>query len=213
MPQLKRTAVDGAFYTVFSQHGLDVEGTRQRVAEQMNSQTQEVEEQAARACREVEDLREQSTRISRDYRAGKLPADDYIRLRAEIAEESEAAQAESKRLREHAAAVSESAEKLDAESETLRALAELQAQIADRTAKGEARGIEALRAALSTVFDVVYVSPGVAGYKWPFYLEPQVREELLEVIPKAALALPVPENNSSGSGLSRALFGRVPIRD
>lgn len=44
---------------------------------------------------------------------------------------------------------------------------ELQAQIADRTAKGEARGIEALRAGISTVFDVVYVSSGNPGYRRP----------------------------------------------
>jgi hypothetical protein len=49
---------------------------------------------------------------------------------------------------------------------------------------------------------VVYVSPGNPGYKWPFYLEPQVREALLQDVPKAALALPVPENNSSGSGVA-----------
>jgi hypothetical protein len=48
---------------------------------------------------------------------------------------------------------------------------------------------------------VVYVSPGNPDYKWPFYLEPEVREKLLQDIPMAALALPVPENNFSGSGV------------
>ncbi len=73
--------------------------------------------------------------------------------------------------------------------------------IADRTGKADAKGIEALRAAIAAVFDVVYVSPGNPSYKHPFYLEPQVREELLDGIPKAELALPVPENNSSGRGV------------
>jgi hypothetical protein len=212
MPPLKRSAVDGAFYEIFSQTGIDIEATRQRIAQHLDTQVREITEQAARAEREVKDPQEQDARVDRDHRSGGLPLADYTRLRDQIAAEQVGAEAEALRLREHANAVIESAEHIDAESETLRALAELQAQIADGTAKGEAKGIQALRAAIATVLDVVFVSPGNPSYKYPFDLEPELREELLESMPKGALALPVPENNSSGSGLPRALFGRVPIR-
>jgi hypothetical protein len=90
------------------------------------------------------------------------------KLLGQITEEREGATAEAARLREHANAVAESAEHIGAESETLRALAELQAQISDKTVKGEARGTEALRAAIATVLEVVYVKswrPGLQSIR------------------------------------------------
>lgn len=67
-------------------------------------------------------------------------------LSAIISEEREGAEAEAKRLREHATAVAESTEKIDAESETLQALAELQASPGPRSpakVAAEALGIKA----------------------------------------------------------------------
>ena len=48
---------------------------------------------------------------------------------------------------------------------------------------------------------LVHAAEGMPELMQDDYLEPEVREELLEDIPRAALALPVPENNLSGSGV------------
>src|SRR5262249_16823905 len=77
-------------------------------------------------------------RVERDYLAGSLPAADYARLRARLAEEAEGAAAELARLREHEQHVAAEGALKDAEAEVLRHLADLRA--------GAAEGIDAVRA-------------------------------------------------------------------
>lgn len=105
-----------------------------------------------------------ATRINRDYRAGELSPANYERLSADIAAELEAAEAESRRLREHAEQVRGAANGIDAEAETLRALAELRAQICEQVNDRGVAGIEALRAAVASLFESVEVIPDPPGF-------------------------------------------------
>ena len=117
MPPQDRAAVDSTFLEMFEQTAVDLEGTLKQVAAQMETRLAEVEAQADRAEREVSDLRTQAARVNRDYRAGTLTAANFERLSTDIADELEAAEAESQRLREHADTVRETAGEIDGEAE------------------------------------------------------------------------------------------------
>lgn len=68
-------------------------GGREHIAAQLDARISEAGGQAAPTTREATDLRTQSDRVERDYRRGALAAEDYARLRADIAEGLLAAEA------------------------------------------------------------------------------------------------------------------------
>jgi hypothetical protein len=72
MPRLKQADVDGAALRLFEDVGLDVEGTRERIAAQLSERVDAVRAQRDRAEREAADLRAQAARLDRDYRRGAL---------------------------------------------------------------------------------------------------------------------------------------------
>jgi hypothetical protein len=207
MPDQNRAAVDTAFFSVFTQTSLDLEGTRRQVAEQIGARLGEVEAQANRAAREASSLRDQAARVEHDYRSGDLSAANYERITAEVAAELEAAEAEAARLEEHTDLVERASGDIDGESETLRALADLRSQIAGTIGSdSSAKEVDALRAAVASLFEVVYVRPGDPAYGG-YYLEPQVRRELVDALrpgdelAPVALGLSGPGNKLTGTGV------------
>jgi hypothetical protein len=184
MPDQNRAAVDTAFFSVFTQTSLDLEGTRRQVAEQIGARLGEVEAQANRAAQEASSLRDQAARVEHAYRSGDLSAANYERITAEVAAELEAAEAEAARLEEHT---------------------DLRSQIAGTIGSdSSAKEVDALRAAVASLFEVVYVRPGDPAYGG-YYLEPQVRRELVDALrpgdelAPVALGLSGPGNKLTGT--------------
>jgi len=157
MPILLRSAVEIAAVDMFAKTAFDFATTREHVAGQLSTRVAEVVAQAARAEREAADLQGQADRVERDYRRGALPAEDYARMRADIAAELTATAAERTRLLAHADELRAAEVNLDAEDVTLRALAELRQAIAGQISNTE--GIGALRAAMAQVFEFVSMMP------------------------------------------------------
>ena len=195
MPPLARPAVEVPMLAMFEQDAFDYEATRRYFAEQLDARITETTAQAERAEREVAELRAQADRIRGDYRRGKLDADEYGSLRAEIAEELDAAEAQARQYAAHAAAAESERGNVDAESETQRRLAELREAIAAavRDANGD---VGALHTAIAQVFGRAWVvadpfRPGEYG------VLPEPRPEMT--------------NRADGLELPAERLNRVPV--
>jgi len=91
MPHLRRLDIDQAVYRYFEQVGLDIEATRQTIAEARNRKLAEVSVLHDEAEREARLADERLARIRRDYTDGKLSAEDWHEFRTELRAERDAA--------------------------------------------------------------------------------------------------------------------------
>jgi hypothetical protein len=180
MPVLRRADVDRAALSEFEQTALDYEATREHVERHLRSGAEDARTQADRAAREAAELRARADRIRRDYRRGKLDADDNRAFRDEVADELAAAEAETARLTARAAEADAALADLDAESETLRRLTELRATVAGRI--NGARDVPALRAAIAQVFAQFWIvaDPFRLGH---YGVLPEPRPEMVNALP------------------------------
>lgn len=204
---------------LFEEMALDMDATRTHVAEQYDHCLGEIRPLAERAEKEVTKLDGQAQRITADYRAGKLDADTFASLRDEIAAERAAAEAEADRLAAQVEQVGKTAANVDTDHELLRRLAELRVAAASRVERAaENDDVPALRAAISSVFEVVYLRPAdhpitsIKGYAEgaalvedrPLYVEPHLRSEIVEDYAEDAAPLfqrvPLRLTGFSGSG-------------
>ena len=186
---IKRAEVDAAPLKMFESWSLDLDATRAALTEQVSERVQVAVVEADRAAAEIQERRAGLERIERDYLAGDLPAGDYARLSAKLAEELAAAEGEYERFSNQADAMREGGQNLDDEHETLIRLTELRQAIAAHV--GNARDIGALRAAIGSVFETVYLRPtehpitSVEGYAesaeqvGAYWVEPRLREEMI----------------------------------
>jgi hypothetical protein len=71
------------------------------------------------------EVSESLNRIKRDYKSGKLPADDWLEFRVKLSAERKSASAKLVRLREQERGVAERREARDVEEDVLRRLTEL----------------------------------------------------------------------------------------
>jgi len=148
---VKRELVDGAVFAYFAQVGLDIEATRQSIAEARDRKLAEVRALRDQAELEARRAEERLARVRRDYTDGKLDADDWRDFKAELGAERDAAHAEAGRLASQLHQVERWGEIKDAESETLRRLSEIRAVIAGEVR--DAEGLDAVRAALTRTFE------------------------------------------------------------
>jgi DNA invertase Pin-like site-specific DNA recombinase len=160
MAPIPRELIDSAVYSYFESVGLDVKETRQQLADSREAKLAEVSallEQAQRAERQAVEAHE---RIRSDYKRGALPADEWRdEWKPELEEELAATSAEVERLREQKSEVAGWGEVRDVEADTLRKLSDLRQAIAGEVQN--AQGIEAVRAALSRLFEgFVLRNPG-----------------------------------------------------
>jgi site-specific DNA recombinase len=150
-PTVRRAEIDSAVYRYFCQVGLDLDATREALRLAADRRLAEVRSLRHEAERERSRAREAMERVERDYLAGALPADAYARLTARASEELGAAEAEAERLSASELEIERDGATLDAESETLRRLTEIRRAIAGEVR--EAAGVDAVRAALSRLFE------------------------------------------------------------
>jgi site-specific DNA recombinase len=198
----QRADIDMAVFNYFSQVGLDIEATRDQLAESRDYKLGEVRALMAQAETEKHKAEERLARIRRDYADDKISAEDWSEFREELTGELQAAQANAERLRDQAAEVEAWGELHDVERDTLAKLADLRAVVAGEI--NDAEGIAAVRSALTRLFDHFHVrriQPGVrihADLAWQgdFYLDPEPSERVIE-----------------GYSPLRPIFRREPIYD
>ena len=125
LPIFDRATVETPALELFETEALSYADTRAHVAAQLDPRIADATTHAARASREAAELRTQADRITRDYRAGTRDAGLHSELRASIAEELTAADAQAERLAAHAEKTTGQRANVDAETVTLEKLTPL----------------------------------------------------------------------------------------
>ena len=149
---ISRAPIDEAVYRYFEQVGLDVDATRQQLAESREAKLAEVNALLEQAQRADHKATENFERHRGHYRDGSMPRDEWVNeWEPELTADLTAAKAEVERLREQQEEVSSWGEVRDVEEDALRRLAEIRQAIAGEIQ--DAEGLEAVRAALTRLFE------------------------------------------------------------
>jgi DNA invertase Pin-like site-specific DNA recombinase len=186
MTPLKRAEVDSAVYRYFEQVALDVDATRAQVADSRNRKLTEVRAIAEQAEGEKLKARARLEKIRGDYVEDRISAEDWISFRDELTEGLASAEAEVERLTSQLADIEGWSDLRDIEQETLEKLADLRAAIAGQIT--DAEGVDAVRAALSRLFEHFTLRPRDLGqrvhaelaWRGGFVIEPKPREHVVE---------------------------------
>lgn len=142
---------DEAVYSYFERVGLDVEATRQQLAEGRDRKLAEVRALREGAEDEAQRASERLSRVRRDYQDGKLAADDWAEQREQLTAECDGATAEAESLRKRESEVSNWGELRDVEGDVLNKLTDLRRAVAGEVR--DAEGLDAVRAALTRLFE------------------------------------------------------------
>jgi site-specific DNA recombinase len=176
-PVIPRAAVEVAALRLFEKTALDVEATRQLVADQLASKAADAKTLIEQAERQVAERRAALARFDRDYATGDLGAASYERLSGQYTDELAAAEAEAERLREQAKRNAAAMASLDDEGEALRRITNLRKAVARHLMDAAARpDVGALRAAMSQVFECV----SVLNDDGKLYVIPWLRRDVYE---------------------------------
>ncbi|MEA2256742.1 MAG: hypothetical protein QOG35_2787, partial [Solirubrobacteraceae bacterium] len=215
---VKRESVDGAVMDYFASSVLDLEATQRQIASAVEHRLAEIRELHGQAERDERKAEDAIVRVKRDYVDGKLDVTDWQELRSELSADLEAARAKRERLQGQEARVASEA-RVDADSEALRYLSEIRAAVIGSVRN--AHGVEAVRAALLTLFDgftlrriadsfdrdVFYTSLMCVGPRGAYEMEPHVREDAIAgygpsgVTPKPRLIGLAQAENNYANGL------------
>jgi site-specific DNA recombinase len=148
---LDAATIDAAAADYFLNIAHDTEATRRQFEEVVALRLTEARALHSQAEGALSKLVAFASKVDADYASGDLGAASFERLSARVAGELPGAEEEAKRLGRRLAEVEAGAEVGDAEAELLAWLSDLRAAVA-----GEVKGagsVEALRAALTRVFD------------------------------------------------------------
>jgi hypothetical protein len=178
---LPRELIDGTILGRFEQIGLSVEATKRDYAEATEHQLQQARDALVQAERAERKASEALTRIRGDYKAGKLSSESWEDLKPELIEEQKAAAREVERLRAHEHDIANATALDDAEQAVLEWLTELREVIAGKVRNAES--VEALRNALTRVFERFEFRPSPEGWHPPRYLVAVPREDALATKP------------------------------
>jgi site-specific DNA recombinase len=157
MKTVRRAVIDSAVYGYFEQVGLDIEATRAQLADEHDRSVSEARELLAEAGRRERLAEEVLKRVQGHYREGRIEPDDWAEQRPEITEDLQMAKAETKQRRKALQEVESDEAVSDAEQDTLERLAEIRRAIAGEIE--DAEGVEAVRAALTRLFDRFILHP------------------------------------------------------
>jgi DNA invertase Pin-like site-specific DNA recombinase len=188
LPHLRRAVIDSAVFSYFEQVGLDIDATREQLAEARGEKLSEIRALVVHAEAEKQKAEERLERVRRDYVEGDLTAADWNVFRDELEGQLQGASAAVDQLTERLSSVEAWGELADAERDTLQRLADLRCAVAGEV--DDAATIEAVRPALSKLFahfTIRRVEPGVrvhAELAWQgnendLIIEPEVREQAI----------------------------------
>ena len=174
---INRELIDTAVWRFFERVGLDVDATRQAIAEQHDLKLAEFLALEARADREVAKVEEALAKIERDYLYGTLPAAAWHSLNAKLQADHEAVQAQAEQLRRQRDAIKAESDEIDVEMAVLEELTAIRAQIAGQAREGARIGTDALRAALVRLFHRFTLTSGGRFIESPEGTTPWQRKE------------------------------------
>jgi len=151
LTSLKREPIDAAVYEFFRRVVLDVDQTRAQMGAAGESKIAEVSGLLAGAQQQAATARERLERVKGDYLAGELLAPEWRELREDLEPAAQAAESECDRLTSQLAEVEAGTDLMGVEAELIEKLAQIRVALAGRVK--DAAGIDAVRAALMSIFD------------------------------------------------------------
>jgi site-specific DNA recombinase len=177
MPTIRRADVDDRLLGFFLSHLHDATASIASIRAEADRQAAEAEAAAATADREALELDDQLGRVRRDYRDGRLTADEWRTFSDEIADERAAVTAKAVQLRRRADAIAAELEQLDTDAEFAGRLASIRDAVAGRISEAS-EDLGAVRAALTSTFDSIALHALDDG---TVYAMPNPRHEAIEV--------------------------------
>jgi DNA invertase Pin-like site-specific DNA recombinase len=156
-PDANRRKVDETFLAHFLNRHFDEDAMLARLGSVAGEKVAEAQALAAAADREEQEAVVALTRIRRDYKSGKITAEQWQEFQGELEEEQAAARASADQLRHRAAEIEAEAGQVDVEAQLVTRLAQLMQTVAGRGDDAEA--VNELRAALTATFEKVVYQP------------------------------------------------------
>jgi DNA invertase Pin-like site-specific DNA recombinase len=183
-PDANRRRVDETLLHHFLIRHFDEEEVRERLAAAAGEKVAEAQALAQAADREEQEAVAALARIKRDYVAGRISADDWNDLRAELEESQTASRNRAAQLRARAEEIQAEAAQVDVEAQLVARLAAVMRAVAGKAENPEA--IAELRAALAATFERIIFQPvwrdvpeGAPIVLGPAELAPVLRSDLL----------------------------------
>jgi DNA invertase Pin-like site-specific DNA recombinase/predicted RNA-binding Zn-ribbon protein involved in translation (DUF1610 family) len=162
MLPIPRVELDSAVFDYFESVALDLDAMREELREAAGDKTREVRELLTQARRDEREAAAAITKAKRDYGRDALTAEVYSELAEDYRAEHEAAQAKLTRLEAREAEVAAALSAVDdSDGDAVRRLREIRAAVAGEVRSAE--GLDAVRAALSRMFDGFTVARPVVG--------------------------------------------------
>jgi site-specific DNA recombinase len=156
-PDANRRRVDETLLHHFLIRHFDEAEMRERLAVAADEKIAEARALAGQADREEQEAVAALARIKRDYVAGKIGADDWNELRADLDEAQAASRNKAAQLRARAEEIQAEAAQVDVEAQLVARLAAVMRAVAGNAENPEA--IAELRAALTATFERIIFQP------------------------------------------------------
>jgi DNA invertase Pin-like site-specific DNA recombinase len=183
-PDANRRRVDETLLHHFLNRHFDEDEMRERLTAAAGEKSAEAQALAQQADREEQEAVAALARIKRDYVAGKIGADDWNELRADLEEAQSASRNKAAQLRARAKEIQTEAAQVDVEAQLVARLGALMQAAAGQAENPEA--VAELRAALTATFDRIVYQPvwgdvpeGAPIVLGPAELAPVLRSDLL----------------------------------
>lgn len=218
-----RKQIDSAALSYFESAALDMAATRAEFEAAVSQRVNEAQALRQQAERDLSQRTSALSRVEADYLAGTLGADNYQRLSAKLADELDALRAQVEQLSAQEREAANDGVLEDAEAEMLAYLTEIRAAIVGDVRAAE--GIEAVRAALRSLFDSFTYTRTMLSADGrlceAYVLEAHVRADAVESsreIPALGAVLSKPRkiplsyrgNNQRTASALRDLFAPIP---
>jgi site-specific DNA recombinase len=156
-PDANRLRVDETLLHHFLIRHFDEEEMRERLSTAAGEKIAEAQALAGAADREEQEAVAALARIKRDYVAGKINADDWNDLRAELEEAQAASRNKAAQLRTRAGEIEAEAAQVDVEAQLVARLGAVMRAVAGNAENPKA--IAELRAALTATFERIVFQP------------------------------------------------------
>jgi site-specific DNA recombinase len=156
-PDANRRRVDETLLHHFLIRHFDEDEMRKRLTAAAGEKIAEAQALAQAADRQEQEAAAALARIKRDYVGGKINADDWNELRAELEESQAASRNKAAQLRVRAKEIEAEAAQVDVETQLVARLGALMRAVAGKA--DDPAAIAELRAALTATFDRIIVQP------------------------------------------------------
>jgi hypothetical protein len=161
-PSVRREAIDEPLLAKLLDSYVDLEGTRQRIAQRASSALAAARDQLEQRDREAASAEAKLARVRSHYQEGRIEPEDWAEKRPQLTAELEAAQEAAERAQDHVQQVEQSAVPDDGEQALLEHLARLKQAV--NVGVGGAPDLHALRNVIADMFESITL---VRSGTWP----------------------------------------------